>query len=87
MFVIHFYFYSFFVDCSVSSKNLLSLFLQKTRQFVLFSCNLITFDSNSLINSIRETAVNILLDVSENSHGNVYSEVLSKVGANQHGVY
>ena len=28
----------------------------------------------------------IVLDVSENSHGNVYSEVLSKVVAYQHGI-
>ena len=40
MFVIHFF------DCNVSSKNLLSLFLQKIRQPVLFSCKLITFNSN-----------------------------------------
>ena len=28
-----------------------------------------------------------VLDVSESSHGNVFSEVLSKVVAYQHGVY
>ena len=75
MFVIHFF------DCNVSSKNLLSLFLQKIRRPVLFSCKLITFNSNWWINSPRETIVDIVLDVSENSHGNVYSEVLSKVVA------
>ena len=32
-------------------------------------------------NSPRETAVDIVLDVSEHFHGNVYSEVLSKVVA------
>ena len=31
--------------------------------------------------------MDIVLDVSENSHGNVYSEVLSEVVAYQHGVY
>ena len=29
--------------------------------------------------------MDIVLDVSENSHGNIYSEVLSKVVACQHG--
>ena len=78
MFVIHFF------DCNVSSKNLLSLFLQKIRRPVLFSFKLITFNSNWWTNSLRETAV---LDASENSHGNVYSEVPSEVVAYQHGVY
>ena len=32
----------FFFDCNVSSKNLLSLFLQRIRRPVLFSCQLIT---------------------------------------------
>ena len=73
MFVIHLF------DCNVSSKNLLSLFLQKIRRPVLFSCKLITFNSNWSINSPRETAMDIVLDDSENSHGKVYSEVLSKV--------
>ena len=72
-------FFLFFFDCNMSSKNLLSLFLQKSRWRVLFSCKLITFNSNGWINSPRETAVDIALDVSENSHGNVYSEVLSKL--------
>ena len=80
MFVIHFF------DCNVSSKNLLSLFLQKIRRPVLFSCKLITFNSNWSINSPGETVVDIVLDVSENSHDNVYSEVLSKAAAYQHGV-
>ena len=35
------------------------------------------FNSFWSINSPRKTAVGIVLDVSENSHGNVYSEVLS----------
>ena len=72
MFVIHFF------DCNVSSKNLLSLFLQKIRRPVLFSCKLITFNSNWWINSPRETAVNVSA-LLENFHGNVYSEVLSEV--------
>ena len=81
MFVLHFF------DCNVLSKNLLSLFLQKIRRPVLFSCKLIIFDSNLWINSPRETVVDIVLDVSENSHSNVYNEVFSKVVACQHGVY
>ena len=39
------------------------------------------------MNSPRETGVDIVLEVSENSFGNVYSEVLSKVVAYQHGVF
>ena len=81
MFVIHFF------DCNVSSKNLLSLFLQKIRRPVLFSCKLITFNSNWWTNSPRETAVDIVLDVLENFHDNIYSEILSEVVAYQHGVY
>ena len=60
---------------------------KKIKQPVLFSCKLITFNSNRWTNSPRETAVDIVLDVSENSHGNVYSEVLSEVIAYEHGVY
>ena len=37
--------------------------------------------------SPRETTVDIVLDVSENSHSSVFSEVLSKVVAYQHRVY
>ena len=33
------------------------------------------------MNSLGETVVDIVLDISENSHGNVYSQVLSKVVA------
>ena len=80
MFVIHCF------DCNVSSKNLFSLFLQKIRGHVLFSSKLITFNSNCSINSPRETAVIIALDVSENFHVNIYSEILRKVVAYQHGV-
>ena len=63
-------------------------FFKKIRRSVLYlySGKLITFNSNWSINSSRETAVNIVLDVSENSHGNVVSEVLSKIAAYQHGV-
>ena len=75
----------FFYDCNVSSKNILSLFLQRIRRPVLISWKLITFNSDWSINSPREAAVDIVLDVSENSHGNVYSEVLSKVVAYQYG--
>ena len=81
MFALHFF------DCNASSKNLLSLFLQKIRRAALFSCKLITFNSNWWINSPKETAVDIVLEVSENSHGNVYSEIHSKVVACQHVVY
>ena len=84
MFVILFF---FFFDCNVSSKNLLSLFLQRIRQPVLFSCKPITFNSNWSINLPRETAVDIVLAISENSHDNVYIKILSKVVAYQHGVY
>ena len=38
-----------------------------------------------MINSRKETAVDIILKVSENSHGNVRSEVLIKVVAYEHG--
>ena len=76
-----------FSDWNKSSKNLLSLFPQKIRRPVLFSCKLITLTSNWCRNSPRETAVDIVLDDLENSHGNVYSEVPSEVVAYQHGVY
>ena len=72
MFVIHFF------DCNVSSKNLLSLFLQKIIRPVFFFLQTDYFNSNWSINSPRETAVGIVLDESENSQGNVCSEVLSK---------
>ena len=75
------YLFIYFFDWNVSSKNLVSLFIQKIRRPVLFSCKLITFNSYRSINSPRETSVDIVLDVSENSHGNFYSEVLSKVVA------
>ena len=73
-----------FFDCNVSSKNLLSFFIQKMRRPVLFSCKLITFNSNLSINSPKEPVADIVLDVSENSHGKVYSEVLRKAEAYQH---
>ena len=81
MLFIFIYLFIYFFDCNVSSKKLLSLFIQKIRRPVLFSCKLITFNSYRSINSPRETSVDIVLDVSENSHGNFYSEVLSKVVA------
>ena len=61
----------------VSSKN------QTTCTFFL---QLITFNSNWSINSPGETVADVVLEVSENSHSNVSSEVLSKVVAYQHGV-
>ena len=35
----------------------------------------------------RETTEDVVLNNSENSHNNIYSEVLSQVVAYQHGVY
>ena len=74
-----------FFDCNVFCKDLLSLFLEKIWWPVLFSCKLITLNTNWSINSSRETAVDIL-DVLESPHGNVFSEVLSRVVAYQHEV-
>ena len=74
-----------FFDCNVFCKDLLSLFLEKIWWPVLFSCKLITLNTNWSINSSRETAVDIL-DVLESPHGNDFSEVLSKVVAYQHEV-
>ena len=71
IFILFLFIYLFFFECNVTSKYLLSLFLQKMRRSVLYSCKLIIF--NWSINSPRETAVNIVLDVSENSRGNVYN--------------
>ena len=81
MFVLHFF------DCNVSSKNLTFFFLQNIRRPLLFSCKLINFNSNWWMNSPTETAVDNVLDVSENSHNKVYNEVLSKVAGCKHGVY
>ena len=58
MFAIHFF---FFFDCSVSSKNLLTLFLQRIIQTVLFSGTLITL----MINLPRAAAVYIVSDILE----------------------
>ena len=74
-----------FFDCNVFCKDLLSFFLEKIWWPVLFSCKLITLNTNWSINSSRETAVDIL-DVLESPHGNVFSEVLSRVVAYQHEV-
>ena len=82
MFVLHFFFF-FWLQCIkqeftifLSLKNQTAVnFFQQTDYF------------NWWINSLRETALDIVLDVSENSHDNVYSEVLTKVVACQHGVY
>ena len=79
--------YFLFFDCSVQARIYSLFFFKKSEGLFFFSCNLITFNSNWSINSPRETAVDIVLDVSENSHGNIYSEVLSKVAACQYGVY
>ena len=76
MFVIHFF------DCNVSRKNL--LFVSSKKQT---ACQLNTFNSNWWLNFPRETTVDIVLDVSENSHANVYSEALSEVVAYQNGIY
>ena len=75
MFVIHFF------DCNVSRKNLLFVCLKHQT-----ACQLNTFNSNWWLNSPREAAVDIVLDVSENSHANVYSDILSEVVAYQNGI-
>ena len=62
-------------------------FLKKSDGLYFLSCKLITFNGNRWKNSPRETAVDIVLHVSENSHGNVYSEVFSEAVAYKHGVY
>ena len=61
-------------------------FFKKSDSLYFFPANWLLLIVILWINSPRETAVDIVLDVSENSHGNVYSEVLSKVVAYQHGV-
>ena len=76
MFVIHFF------DCNVSRENLLFVSLKHQT-----ACQLNTFNSNWWLNSPREAAVDIVLDVSENSHANVYSDILSEVVAYQNGIY
>ena len=63
------------------------LFLQKISWPVLFSYKLITFSSNWFINLPRETAVDIVLDISENCHSNICIEVLSEVAAHRPGGY
>ena len=75
-------FYSFFwLQCF---KEEFILFVSSKNQT---ACKLITFDNNWCLNSPRETAVDIALDVSENSHSIAYSEVLSEVVAYQNGIY
>ena len=58
----------------------------KNQTACFFSYKLITFNSNWSINLPRETTVDIVLDVLVSSHGNVLTEVLSKVVAYQYGV-
>ena len=84
MFVIHFFFFFFNEMCHARIYSL--CFLKKSDGLFFFPANwllLIVIDRYSP----RETAVDIVLDVSQNPHGSVYSEVLSKVVAYQHGVY
>ena len=57
--------------------------LKKSNSLYFFPANWLLL----MTNSRRETAVDIVLDVSENSHGNVYSEDLSEVVAYEHGIY
>ena len=74
----------FFLTAMYQARIYSLCLFKKIKQPVLFSCKLITEVTG---NSPRETAVDIVLDISENSHGNVYSEVLSEVVAYEHGVY
>ena len=81
MFAIHF----FFLTAIVKQES--TLFVSSKNQATCtFSCKLITVNNNWSINSPGETVVNVGLNVSENSHGNVYIEVLSKVVSYEHGV-
>ena len=79
MFTIHFL-------TAICQARIYSLFFQKIQRSALFSCKLITFNSNRPIYSPGETVADIVLDIFKYSHGNAYSEVLSKVVAYQHGV-
>ena len=68
-------------------KQEFTLFVSSKNQTAcIFTCKQIAFNSNWSINSPRETAADTVLEVSENSHCNVDSEVFSKVSACQHGV-
>ena len=75
-------FYSFFWLQCVQEEFI--LFVSSKNQA---ACKLITFNNNWCLNSPWETTVDIALDVSENSHSNVYSEVLIEVVAYQNGIY
>ena len=81
MFAIHLFISIYLFIYLFGCNNLLSLFLQNIRRPVLFSYKLITFNSSWSIDSPRETAVDTVLEVSENSHRNVYTEVLNEVVA------
>ena len=80
-------FWIYFLNAMCQARIYSLCFFKKSDGLFFYSCKLITFSSNWSINSPRETALDIILDVSENPHGNVYSKVLSKVVAYQHGVY
>ena len=80
-------FYSFFFLTAVCQARIYSLCLfKKSDGLYFFPANLITFNSNWSVNSPINTAVDIVLDFSENSHGKVYCEVFSKIVAYEHGV-
>ena len=83
MFVILFF---FFLTAICHARICTLFFFKESDGLFFFPANwllLIVIDRYSP----RETAVDIVLDVSQNPHGSVYSEVLSKVVAYQHGVY
>ena len=76
---------SFFLTAMCRARIYSLCFFKKSDSLYVFPAHLLLL---LVINGKpRETAVDIVLDVSKNSHGNVYSEVLSEVVARQHGVY
>ena len=75
--------YFFWLQC-IKQEFTLFVSSKKSNSLYFFPANWL---QKLLENSPRETAVDIVLDISENSHGNVYSEVLSEVVAYEHGVY
>ena len=78
MFVIH-----FFLTAMYQARIYSLCFFKIWEGLYFFPANWLLL----IANLPRETAVDIVLDVSENTHGKIYSEVLSEVVAYQHGVY
>ena len=81
MFVIHIFFFSAMYQVRI---YFLCLF-KKSDVLYFFPASWLVL-SNWSINSPGEAILDIVLEVSENSQGNVYSEVPSKVATYQHGV-